>query len=1056
MRFRWLVDRLLRRARPPEEEEEEIESAEPEESILSIYGDGEEVDRLLAEEFGLEPVWPREVLEERFHRLRQLHAETGDPDLLDGIVAACRGIVGQAGPGSPDAAYWTTNLAAALRERADRRHDPEELAEAIDLLERVLALFPPHHPHRAVPLSNLAIALRSRWHRSGDPADLDRAIDIGEEALALGAGSQRAVILNNLANALSDRFSHSARREDLDRSIEAAREGLDTAPPGSRLEQILLVNLGLGLLDRSSLDDHEEERDEAIAVLERGARPGAAYSEDPRVLDMIGAALLRRFVLTGDEADLQRSVQVLERALDRLPPGSPERSSPLVNLSAALRDRFDLLRDRRDVERAIAAAGEASEMEPEEPEAWNNLGNALGQLFNLTQDRSDLERAVGAHRRAVEKGTGDPDRALYLNSLGVVLRTRYLSQEDPADLEQAIDLFRRAADEAPPGSPERPRSLSNLGFALELQDASQRSSIAEAHERAAVEGLRISIPVGLNSALRWGAWAFGLGEWQEAARAFGHAGQAAQILFEAQLLRSSQERSLEQVQGLAAHAAYALARAGDAEGAVVALEAGLARLLAQALDRGRIELNRLADDEPDLFVRYEEAAGRFSRLLARPVPGPGRFGDDEAGGETTWDRTAEASAARAELRRIVDEIRRRPGYDGFLGALELSDLQALLTPTTGIDALVYLACTSAGSLALVVTADAVEPVLLEIRFDHLLQLMRAGGQGYLEGAAFGGPWMPDLVPELLPALGQGIVAPVAGRLRDLGAHRVVVVAAGLLGLLPLHAAQYAVGERTVYLLDEMTVSFVPNGASLAAALREERRRAGPQVLVGAGNPMPNPVPLAGAEAELAEISALFHRGELRVFYGADAKRQALLAELPRASHLHLACHGAFDAREPLQSSFALSGGERLTLEDLLDGEVRPAAARLAVLSACQSALTDFLSLPEEVIGFPAGFLQAKVPGVVATLWPVEDLATALLSVRLYELHLGRDGRSGLPPAEALRQAQRWLRTATRAELAAFLAAHPRLREIQGFDDTWPERPFADDPHAWAGFAFYGV
>jgi CHAT domain-containing protein len=47
---------------------------------------------------------------------------------------------------------------------------------------------------------------------------------------------------------------------------------------------------------------------------------------------------------------------------------------------------------------------------------------------------------------------------------------------------------------------------------------------------------------------------------------------------------------------------------------------------------------------------------------------------------------------------------------------------------------------------------------------------------------------------------------------------------------------------------------------------------------------------------------------------------------------------------------------------------------------------------------------------------VDDLATALLMARFYEFHLDQ----GLTPAAALRQAQIWLRTATTAELVAFV------------------------------------
>ena len=135
--------------------------------------------------------------------------------------------------------------------------------------------------------------------------------------------------------------------------------------------------------------------------------------------------------------------------------------------------------------------------------------------------------------------------------------------------------------------------------------------------------------------------------------------------------------------------------------------------------------------------------------------------------------------------------------------------------------------------------------------------------------------------------------------------------------------------------------------------------------------------------------------------------------LPGATHLHLACHGGFDPNEPLDSALYLSGGDRLTLRDLLDGNLDLSSQRLAVLSACQTGITEFDRVPDEVIGLPAGFLQAGVPGVVATLWPVNDQSTAVLVAEFYRLLLAERQ----DPATALARARGHLRDATARDLA---------------------------------------
>ena len=99
--------------------------------------------------------------------------------------------------------------------------------------------------------------------------------------------------------------------------------------------------------------------------------------------------------------------------------------------------------------------------------------------------------------------------------------------------------------------------------------------------------------------------------------------------------------------------------------------------------------------------------------------------------------------------------------------------------------------------------------------------------------------------------------------------------------------------------------------------------------------------------------------------------------------------------------------------DLLDGDLDLSSQQLAVLSACQTGITEFERVPDEVIGLPAGFLQAGVPGVVATLWPVSDRSTAVLAAEFYRLLLAERQ----DPATALRGARRFLRDATARDLA---------------------------------------
>jgi CHAT domain-containing protein len=124
----------------------------------------------------------------------------------------------------------------------------------------------------------------------------------------------------------------------------------------------------------------------------------------------------------------------------------------------------------------------------------------------------------------------------------------------------------------------------------------------------------------------------------------------------------------------------------------------------------------------------------------------------------------------------------------------------------------------------------------------------------------------------------------------------------------------------------------------------------------------------------------------------------------------------------------MHGQAPLTVGQLLetDGLGRP---RLVVLSACETGLYDIRSSPDEFVGLPGTFIALGAVGVLGTLWPVSDAATALLVARFYELHLGER----LSPPTALRRAQAWLREATSDDLNAYAklaAARGRLQRRQ--------------------------
>ena len=161
---------------------------------------------------------------------------------------------------------------------------------------------------------------------------------------------------------------------------------------------------------------------------------------------------------------------------------------------------------------------------------------------------------------------------------------------------------------------------------------------------------------------------------------------------------------------------------------------------------------------------------------------------------------------------------------------------------------------------------------------------------------------------------------------------------------------------------------------------------------------------------------------------------------------HLACHGRVFPNTILDST--LHFAEAQVSLDQIRAELKSAERRLAILSACESHLTGIAN-PNEAIGLPSALLHLGFAGVVATAWPISDLATAYLMAYFYHCWL----EEGHPPPIALNLAQQHLRNATRHDLVVLLPGlAPDLDRVL---DQEIRHPFAH-PVYWAAFAYTGV
>jgi CHAT domain-containing protein/tetratricopeptide (TPR) repeat protein len=139
----------------------------------------------------------------------------------------------------------------------------------------------------------------------------------------------------------------------------------------------------------------------------------------------------------------------------------------------------------------------------------------------------------------------------------------------------------------------------------------------------------------------------------------------------------------------------------------------------------------------------------------------------------------------------------------------------------------------------------------------------------------------------------------------------------------------------------------------------------------------------------------------------DASRAtATNADLSHYRYVHFATHGFLDNAHPELSGIVLSLVDRQGREQpgfLSAFEVfnLNLPADVVVLSACRTALGKDVR-GEGLVGLTRAFMYAGAARVVASLWTVDDVATAELMKRFYE---GMLGPAKLDPPAALRAAQ---------------------------------------------------
>lgn len=304
------------------------------------------------------------------------------------------------------------------------------------------------------------------------------------------------------------------------------------------------------------------------------------------------------------------------------------------------------------------------------------------------------------------------------------------------------------------------------------------------------------------------------------------------------------------------------------------------------------------------------------------------------------------------------------------------------------------------------------------------------------------------------ALYTKLLAPVEALLPTY--RQVVIIPHGPLHYVPFHAITGATGNPLLA-AQGPTVSYALSATVLRQIHQQRQKRAivpGQVRCLAIGynrDDSTEDTMLYFAEAEAQTIVQVIGGN---AWTGATAKKAQLLAHADRYHYLHIACHGHFDATDPMASALVLAPNERLTADEVLH-HLR-LQCELVTLSACESGV-GHVRRGDELMGFVRAFLAAGANTLLITLWQVDDLATYFLMQEFY-----RALNAGSAPAAALKQAQQYLRQLPRAtvrtmitELASTAALDWHAPRFQPLLTGDAQAPAYADPKYWAAFVVVG-
>ena len=934
-------------------------------------------------------------------------------------------------------------VAASLNSLGRIDDDGGHLARAEQYFHQALAI--------CEKLAPGSLAAAKSLHNLGSVADergdLEKAEEYDHQALEIRqalapGGLDVAASLHSLGDVADDR-GNLAKAESYYRQALDIRNRL---APGTLDAAATLNSLGSIAEDRGDLAKAEDNYRQALDINDKLA-PGGLK---------VAVGLNNLGLVANERGDAAKAEDYYRQALDirkKLEPDSLDVAASLNNLANVADDRGDLTKAEDYYRQALKIGKILAPNGTIVATSLYNLGEDARRRGDLTQAGEHFHRALAMFEK---HGPGSLQVAMTLASLGEVAR-------GSGDLAEAADLFQQSLtidEKLAPGSLDVAAGFNNLA-----EVAGDRGDLAKSEEyyRQALEIRRKLAPesAGYAESLAALAGIVRAKQANEAVRLYAQALDALESQV-AHLGGSSDMDAGVWAKHADYYSAYSdlLLTQKQPELAYQTLERSRARMLLEELTEAHLNIRHGAD--PSLLEREQTLRRKLAKKSDKKIDLlEGQNTDEQIAPlrKEIDELLREYEDVEGQIRSS------NPNYAALTQPQPLSakEVQQLLDTDTVL--LEYSLGEKGSFVFVVTptSLDSYElPKRSEIEdaAHHVYDLLTSRNR-WFDGETSSQrkerlAKSEAEYKEAVAILSQMVIAPIAARLE---AKRLLIVADGALQYVPFAVLTVPAGsalKTPVPLIVEHEIVDLPSASVLALLRRQANGRAPALKEVAVlADPVfdksdsrlgraarnkqttePAPVKettpslqeqltrslgdvgrgsrtvgtalprLAFSRQEADAIMAMTTPGEGMEALDFQASRETALNKgLGQFRIVHFATHALLDNEHPELSGLVLSlvdqdGKSQDGFLDLEDVYNLSLPADLVVLSACETGLGKQIT-GEGLIGLTRGFMYAGASRVVASLWKVDDVATADLMQRFYRGML----KENLRPAAALRQAQ---------------------------------------------------